>query len=103
MLDWQRLLRKNKRSDNQNQGPGIDGKRVVKSGRAKIRQAHKETPSGHYGTPPKDKAKLVIDAARNTTPTTKAHRAVAAVIKKSKSEGDAATTTNNICINQAGD
>ena len=42
---------KKKRSGNQNQGLGIDGERVVKPGREKIRQVQKETPRGRYETP----------------------------------------------------
>ena len=88
---------------NQDQGPGIDGERVVKSGRAKIRQAQKETPRRRYDTILKDKAKLVIYATLNTTLTTKDHKAVATVTKKRKIEGDATPTASNICLKQAGD
>ena len=79
----------------------IDDERVVKSGRAKIRQTQKETPCGCYDTPSKDKAKLVVEAALNTTPTTEAHRDVATVSKESRNEGVAATITNNIGLKQA--
>ena len=73
---------------------------MVKYGRSKIRQSQKEPPRGFYDTPSKYKAKLVVDTTLNTTPTTEAHRAVAAVIKKRKSEGDDATTVNNVHIKQ---
>ena len=94
---------KNKRSGNQNQGLGIDGERVVKSGRAKIRQAQKKTPRICYDTPSKDESKLVIYASLNTTPTTEYHRVVIDVMKKSKSEVDAAPTANNLHIKKAVD
>ena len=71
---------------------------MVKSGREKIRKAQKETPCVSYDTPPKDKAKLFIDAALNTTPTTEVHRAVAAITKKRKIDGDSASTANNVCL-----
>ena len=77
---------------------------MVKSGRAKIRQAQKETPRGRYDTILKDKAKLVIYATLNTTLTTKDHKAVAAVTKKKrKIEGDATPTASNVRLKQAGD
>ena len=69
---------KKKLSGNQHQGPGIDGNRVIKSSREKIRQAQKETPLGRYDTASKYKAKLVIDAALNNAPTTEVHRSVVA-------------------------
>ena len=56
----------------------------MESGRAKIIQAQKETLRGHYETPSKDKAKLVIDTALNTAPTTEAHRSVATELKRVK-------------------
>ena len=93
---------KKKLSGNQHQGPGIDGKRVIKSSREKIRQAQKETPLGRYDTASKYKAKLVIDAALNNAPTTEVHRSVVAAIKKRKSEGGSAPTSKNVCFKKAG-
>ena len=94
---------KKKWSGNQNQGRGVDGEIVVKSGRAKIRQAQEETPRFRYDTPPKDKSKLVIYSTLHTTPTTEANRSVVAVIKKMKIEGDAAPTAKKVRLKQAGD
>ena len=74
---------KNKPSDNRDQGPGIDGDRVVKSGGANIIQAQKETPCVCYYNLSKEKSKLVVDAALKTTHTTEDHRAVTVLIKKS--------------------
>ena len=82
---------------------GIDGERVIKPVRSKIIQAQKETPCACYYTPSKDKSKPVIYATLNITPTTKAHRAVVAVMKKRRSEGDATPTTNNFRLKQVGD
>ena len=73
---------KDKQSGNQHQGTFIDGERVVKSVRAKIIKAQKETHRSCYNTPSKDRAKPVIENALDSTPTTEAHRAVAAVMKK---------------------
>ena len=49
----------------------------------------------------KRKSQIIIDAALNTTHTNKAHRSVVAVVKNSKSEGDAAPTANNVFLKQA--
>ena len=76
---------------------------MVKSGRGKIRKSQKEISCGCYDTPSKDKAKLVIYAALNTTPNIEAHRVVASIMKKRKSEGDADPTVNNFCLKQSGD
>ena len=83
--------------------PGIDGQIVVKYGRANNIHTHKETPRVSYGTPSKDKSKLVIYAALNTTPITEDHRAVTAVMKNRKSEVYDAPTANNVRLKYAGD
>ena len=62
--------------------------------------AHKETPRGCYNIPFK-KSQIILDAALNTTHINKAHRSVVDVMKNRKSEGDAATTANNVCLEQA--
>ena len=97
---WWPTNKRNKRIGNQHQGPGIDGGRGVKPNRLKIRKAQKENPSSRYDTKLKDKAKIVIDVTLKTTTTTKDHRAVADVMKKRKSEGDATPNAKNVCLKQ---